>query len=110
MKNKDQILLAHAYTRVISEMSEPESKPEKEHVTVRYEHRVIKDYNAGDYYGKDVIFKVGEVLETTRTPGKRRFYGVTLGHGAGADMPAENVGVFKVTKVTKVTETEERIE
>lgn len=75
--------------------------------TVRFEHRVITEHNAGDWYGTDIIFKVGEVLKKTTTPGKYRDYGTTLGHGAGADIPAEKVGVFKITRV--VTETEEAL-
>lgn len=85
-------------------------KNEYEVTTVRYEHRVIAEHNAGDFYGKDVIFKVGEILKKTYTPGKYKHYGQTLGHGVGADIPAEKVGVFQITKVAKVTETEELVD
>ena len=79
-------------------------------VTTRYEHRVIKTHNAGEYYGKDVIFNVGEILKKTRTPGKYKYYGTTLGHGVGVDIPVTKVGVFKITKVARVTETEEQVD
>lgn len=78
-------------------------------VTVRYEHRVVEEHNAGDWYGTDYIFEVGKVLKKTTTPGKYKYYGDTLGHGAGMDIPAEKVGVFKITKVAQVTETEEQM-
>lgn len=77
--------------------------------TVKYEHRVIEEHNAGDWYGKDYIFEVGKVMRVTRTPGKFKYYGDTLGHGAGLDIPAEKVGVFRITKVARVTETEEAL-
>ena len=79
-----------------------------ETVTVRYEHRVIAEHNAGDWYGTDVIFNVGEVLKKTKGPGKYEYYPVTLAHGADAIVPAEKVGVFKITRL--VTETEELVD
>lgn len=85
------------------------NETQNEKVTVKYVHRVIEEHNAGDWYGTDIIFKVGDVLRETRTPGKYQYYGVTLGHGAGADIPAEKVGVFRITRVTKVVETEEAL-
>lgn len=72
--------------------------------SIRYEHRLIKEHNAGDYYGKDLIFEVGKVLEKTKTPHKRRYYGVTISFGVGFDIPTEKVGVFEITRT--VTETE----
>lgn len=80
-----------------------------EKVTVKYVHRVIEEHNAGDWYGQDYIFTVGTVLRETRTPGKYEYYGATLGHGAGLDIPAEKVGVFRITRNTVVTETEEAL-
>ena len=77
--------------------------------TVRYEHRVIEQHNAGDWYGQDVIFRVGEVLKKTRGPGKYEYYGVTMAHGAGFGIPPEKVGVFRITRTTKVVETEEAL-
>ena len=80
-----------------------------EKVTVNYQHRVIEEHNGGDYYGKDIIVKVGTVLEQTKTPGKFRYYGITLGHGVGVDIPANKIGIFKITKITKITQTEELV-
>lgn len=82
--------------------------------TVRFDHKVIEEHNAGDYYGKDYIFNVGDVLEKTKTATKYNTYGVTLGHGVGFDIPAEKVGLFKVTRTTvklhgKTTVTEEAV-
>lgn len=108
MKSKDQQLLEEAYSS-INEAEDKSPGKTRETETVRYEHRVIEEHNAGERYGENVIFKVGEVLETTKSPGKRRYYGMTLGHGDGADIPADKVGVFKITRVTRVTETEERV-
>ena len=80
--------------------------------TTRYEHRVIVEHNAGEWYGKDYIFEVGKVLKKTKTPGKYKYYGDTLGHGVGFEIPAEKVGVFVVKRTTvkvngKTTVTEE---
>ena len=90
-----------------NDMKANETKNEK--VTVKYVHRVIEEHNAGDWYGQDYIFRVGDVLRETRTPGKYQYYGATLGHGAGLDIPAEKVGVFRITRNTVVTETEEAL-
>lgn len=90
-----------------NDMKATETRNEK--VTVKYVHRVIEEHNAGDWYGEDIIFKVGDVLKTTNTPGKYKYYGTTLGHGAGADIPAEKVGVFRITRNTIVIETEEAL-
>jgi hypothetical protein len=84
-----------------------ETKNEK--VTVKYVHKVIEEHNAGDWYGRDYIFEVGGILRETKTPGKFKYYGATLAHGAGLDIPAEKVGVFRVTRTTVVTETEEAL-
>lgn len=82
--------------------------------TVRYEHRVTEEHNAGDWYGTDYIFTVGKVLKKTKTPGKYENYGETVGHGVTINIPAEKVGVFKVTRTTvklngKTTVTEEAV-
>ena len=88
--------------------NEVNTKNELETFTVRYEHRVTVEHNGGDWYGTDVIFKVGEVLKKTKGPGKYKYYGKDLAHGAGVDIPAEKVGVFKITRL--VTETEELVD
>lgn len=75
-----------------------------ETITVRYEHRVITEHNAGDWYGQDYIIKVGTVLEKTKTPNKRRDYAVCQGHGVYFGVPAEKVGVYKITRTVKETE------
>lgn len=78
-----------------------------EKVTVKYEHRLIKEHTA-DWYGP-VTYKVGFVVAKTNTPDKKKYYGDVVGHGATIDIPADKVGVFKITKVTKVAATEEAL-
>ena len=79
-----------------------------ETLSVRYEHRIVKEYNGGEYYGQPLIFKVGEFLKKTKNYVKYKYYPVTLGHGVGVSIPEEHVGVFKITR--HVCETEERVE
>ena len=111
MKTRDLQLLEAAYSSINKPEPSAEGKSPntRETETVRYEHRVIEEHDGGERYGERIIFKVGEVLETTKSPGKRRYYGMTLGHGDGADIPASKVGVFMITRTTRVTETEERV-
>ena len=71
--------------------------------TERYEHRAIEDHNCGPWYGGDYIIKAGTLLEKTKTPHKRRDYAVCQGHGVYMAIPAEKVGVYKITRT--VTET-----
>ena len=74
-------------------------------ITVRYEHRLIEETNLGDWYGKDLILPAGYIIHKSKNANKLRFYGLTMAHGAGLDVPTEKVGVFKITRT--VTETEE---
>lgn len=109
MKTKDIQSLEEAYNHILFKEQE-EVKSPKEQTSVRYEHRVIKKFVTENPYGgtKPVVFNVGEVLEKTKHPGKKKYYGSTMGHGVGVDIPAKNVGVFKITRT--VTETEEPVD
>ena len=75
--------------------------------TTRYEHRTITEHNAGPHYGGDMIIPAGIILKKTKTAGKFTYYNYVHTMHYVYEVPAEKVGVFKITRT--VTETEEAL-
>ena len=80
----------------------------KAHITVRYEHRTIAEVNLIHIQtlGEFALPK-GTILKKTQNGGKFKYYTYIATRHEVYGVPAENVGVFRITRT--VTEKEELV-